>query len=114
VAERHRDLDGNGSINEADRVNWQAALQYCDRLELAGHSDWRLPNVRELQSIVHYGRYNSCIDPVFRAVPDGYWTSSLYTPVPNHSWYINFFDGHVLIYNGETYFFRVRAVRGGL
>jgi hypothetical protein len=31
----------------------------------AGHRDWRLPNLRELGSIVDYGRYNPAIDPAF-------------------------------------------------
>jgi hypothetical protein len=38
----------------------------------AGHSDWRVPNVRELQSIVDYGRFDPTSDPVFdlRVVDD--------------------------------------------
>ncbi|MCZ6794290.1 MAG: DUF1566 domain-containing protein [Planctomycetota bacterium] len=28
---------------------------YCENVELAGHDDWRLPNVRELESIADYG-----------------------------------------------------------
>ena len=36
--------------------NWQEALAYSEALDLAGYSDWRLPNVKELQSIVDYTR----------------------------------------------------------
>jgi len=39
-------------------------------LSFTGHDDWRLPNVRELQSIVDYGRANQAIDPVLGAVSD--------------------------------------------
>ena len=50
---------------------WQNALKYCDNLNLAGHSDWRLPNVKKLQSLINYGVH----DP---ALPDtsgmGKWT----------------------------------------
>lgn len=35
-------------------MNWKEALSYAQGLELAGKSDWRLPNVKELQSIVDY------------------------------------------------------------
>ena len=28
--------------------HWQAALQYCDALDFAGHTDWRPPNIMEL------------------------------------------------------------------
>ncbi|MFI3243197.1 MAG: DUF1566 domain-containing protein [Akkermansia sp.] len=36
--------------------NWQDALAYAEALTLAGKSDWRLPNAKELQSIVDYSR----------------------------------------------------------
>lgn len=50
--------------------NWQDSLTYCESLELAGHSDWRLPNAKELQSIVDYTRSpqttaSPAIDPLF-------------------------------------------------
>lgn len=37
-------------------MEWQNALSYCENLTYAGHSDWRLPNAKELQSIVDYTR----------------------------------------------------------
>jgi hypothetical protein len=36
------------------RRSWQDALIYAKNTTLAGHSDWRLPNIKELQSIVKY------------------------------------------------------------
>jgi len=68
-------------------MDWQRALAYCEGLELAGHRDWRLPNAKELQSIVDYtrapdsrdpARRGPAIDPLFR-VTDGeswFWTST--------------------------------------
>jgi len=35
-------------------MDWQTALAYAENLELAGYDDWRLPNIKELQSIVDY------------------------------------------------------------
>jgi hypothetical protein len=32
-------------------VNWQQAISYCRNLQLAGYSDWRLPEIDELQGI---------------------------------------------------------------
>ncbi|WED24633.1 DUF1566 domain-containing protein [Vibrio sp. JC009] len=37
------------------RRNWQDSLAYAENAELAGYSDWRMPNAKELQSIVKYG-----------------------------------------------------------
>lgn len=51
-------------------VNWEDALSYAENLEYAGYSDWRLPDVKELQSIVDYTRSpgttnSAAIDPLF-------------------------------------------------
>ena len=42
----------------------------------AGHSDWRIPNVRELHSIVHYGFSSPALDPVFGPSAVAYWSST--------------------------------------
>jgi hypothetical protein len=51
--------------------DWENALLYAENLSLAGHSDWRLPNAKELQSIVDYSRApavtnSAAIDPLFK------------------------------------------------
>jgi len=54
-------------------MNWQSALAWVQKMNAAkflGHDDWRLPNVKELQSIVDYTRspdttHSAAIDPVF-------------------------------------------------
>jgi hypothetical protein len=72
--------------------DWEAALKYAEGLELAGQSDWRLPNAKELQSIVDYSRSpqntnSPAIDPIFETTeieyPDGnqghypfFWTGT--------------------------------------
>lgn len=64
-------------------MDWQSALSYCENLELAEHDDWRLPNAKELQSIVDYtrsplGTGSAAIDPVFNnSETEAYfWTST--------------------------------------
>lgn len=72
-------------------LDWQQALDWAENLEYAGYSDWRLPNAKELQSIVDYSRSpattnSAAIDPVFNCTPiidEGggtnypfYWTST--------------------------------------
>lgn len=51
-------------------MDWQHALDHAESLSLAGHDDWRLPNAKELQSIVDYTRSpdttdSPALDPVF-------------------------------------------------
>ncbi|MHC1782293.1 MAG: DUF1566 domain-containing protein [Anaerolineaceae bacterium] len=52
-------------------MDWQEALGYCENITLNGQSDWRLPDAKELQSIVDYTRSpltsgTAAIDPVFQ------------------------------------------------
>lgn len=47
--------------------NWEQALNYAEKLEHAGHDDWRLPNAKELQSIVDYTRAPDAFDPAYRS-----------------------------------------------
>ena len=56
--------------DSAYSMNFIDALGYCENLTLAGKEDWRLPNVKELQSIVDYSRApdtanSAAIDPLF-------------------------------------------------
>ncbi len=56
--------------DSGEGMNWEDALEYSEDLEYAGYDDWRLPNVKELQSIVDYTRApdihgSAAIDPLF-------------------------------------------------
>jgi hypothetical protein len=60
--------------NKDGKLNWEQALRWAEDLQYAGHSDWRLPNAKELQSIVDYTRspdttQSAAIDPVFSVTP---------------------------------------------
>ena len=113
------DVDGDGQITTADRLSWQNALLYCHSLELAGYTDWRLPNVRELQSIVDYGRSEPALNPVFGTASSPHWwygSSSSIPVTPDVALYIRFDNGFIganspKSADTEVY---VRAVRGGL
>lgn len=54
--------NGDGTITDLDTglmwtqlpaapMNWNAALNYAENLSLGGYNDWRLPNVKELQTL---------------------------------------------------------------
>lgn len=43
--------------------NWKEALAYAESLNYAGHTDWRLPNAKELQSIIDYDKAPDATDP---------------------------------------------------
>lgn len=82
--------NGDGTVNDLstgltwqqadDGVgrNWQESLAYCENLSLAGSSGWRLPNAKELQSIVDYTSDYPALDTsVFtQSDPAGWFWSS--------------------------------------
>lgn len=72
---------------------WCQALDMCNGLSYGEHDDWRLPNVRELQSLVDYGRHSPSIDPVFATLPVAYWSSTSSVNSPTLAWGVIFLDG---------------------
>lgn len=92
-------------------LDWQDALAYAEDMQLAGYSDWRLPNAKELQSIVDYSRspqssYSPAIDPVFYTTeiidPEGYFQYPYFWTGTNHQDGRNHYDGAVYIAFGEA------------
>jgi hypothetical protein len=111
------------TINDvATFYTWEQAFQKIADLNtarFAGHSDWRLPNVNELQTLADYGRVTSAINPVFDngvdsfTQPSFYWSSTTYEFNPSSAWQVLFFDGRVSPIEKTNFALFVRAVRGG-
>lgn len=105
--------------DDGKEYNWTDAKEYCSDLQLGGHSDWRLPTLIELNTLVQCtngtstplemfpGHPNWCgdtnggsgggfdtptIDPAFQAQSDIYWSNT--AAIGGKAWRINFDDGH--------------------
>jgi len=91
------------------------AIDYCNGLSLGGHTDWRLPNVRELHSLIDFSQYVPALPSghPFDGVQSGnYWSSTTYAGTTNDAWYVYLRDGYVDYgYEGSSYY--VWPVRGG-
>jgi uncharacterized protein DUF1566/Big-like domain-containing protein len=81
---------------------WKAALAYCESLTFGGKSDWRLPGIKALQSLVDYSSYNPAINiGTFTNVKfdsstgEEYWSSTTYHGLDHTAWSIDFYDGSV-------------------
>lgn len=85
---------------------------------------WRLPNVRELQSLVHFGVFSPAVpntagtgkwvegDPFSGVQSSPYWSSSSYVPNATGAWNMNVFNGDISLGN-KTLGGYVWPVRGG-
>lgn len=95
------DAGSNSCVGSVIRYTWAQALQRAKDVnngtegENLGKSDWRVPNSKELSSIVEL----KCWDPsisisVFPSTPSWwYWSSSPYASYSNNVWFVNFNDG---------------------
>jgi hypothetical protein len=94
-------------------ISWSDALSYCENLEIEGYSDWRLPNAKELISIVDYQQYSPAINTTYfpHIVTSDYWSSSTYK-YASHAWQISLTNGVLSCENKKNKCYAL-AVRGG-
>jgi hypothetical protein len=109
--------NGNGTITDSatglmwqqgDSVttyDWESALNYCENLDMSGYNDWRLPNAKELQSIVDYTEAptvtgSAAIDPIFEItdIQSYFWTSTTHLDSPQMSQAVYITFGQALGY----------------
>ncbi|MGQ9590310.1 MAG: Lcl C-terminal domain-containing protein [Planctomycetota bacterium] len=112
-----RDVDG--TIDAKDGLPWTGsvpnlgALEYAESLALGGHTDWRLPNVRELMSLVDHSSAAHALDPLFGDAPVYFWSSTSLNSSPASAWCVGFQSGAngILGSTSKTQKHHVRAVR---
>jgi hypothetical protein len=100
---------------------WEDAILYCENLPLAGYTDWRLPNFKELESITYYtATYNPYhkypgIDPLYfpNTNAAGFWSSTTrYVGIGDSSaWIVSY--GSYGDLSSKTASLFVRCVQGG-
>ena len=128
--------NGNGSVT--DRVTgltwlknancfnvqtWTAALNdanslasgACGLTDGSAAGTWRLPNIREIQSLIDYGQYNPALPaghPFTGVQPVHYWSSTNFVNSPNNAFQLDLVSGGLYIdVKGNAY--PVWPVRGG-
>jgi hypothetical protein len=91
---------------------WANALAYCPTLSVGSHSDWRLPSLIELMSIVDFGvRSPSINSTYFPSTPTGFFWSSTPSVTTSAAWGIVFDAGGSGGLDVSTSSGRVRCVR---
>ncbi len=112
-------LTGNTCAGGTDTGSeWEEALGYCEGLDWGGHQDWRLPNAREIRSIVNL---RTTSDPVidttaFPGTKSGsYWSSTTWAlgSGGGSAWLIYFSNGAMEGRQKTGWYIRARCVRTG-
>lgn len=92
---------------------WQEALAYCQDSVVDGYTDWRMPTVMELRTLVDYTRVSPALDPVrFVNAGNGFWTGTTFAEHPELAWHVDFEAG-LSAGDAKTAARCVRCVRTG-
>lgn len=91
-------------------LNWLESLAYINAMnEMAacGRTDWRMPNRRELRSLIDHSRQKPALPAghPFRQVFLGwYWSSTTAAIAPAYAWYVHFAGGRMFYGNKDGYY----------
>jgi hypothetical protein len=125
---------GSTCRGSADKYEWQEALNYAKDVSYAGYSDWRVPTIKEINTLVYCSNgsiqykldgYNSlpCTrdgnyqrptinQTLFPNTPEAtFWSSSPYLDYSDSAWRLYFDSGSDGGGTYQGYSYRVRLVR---
>lgn len=107
-------LEDANNYNSGNTQNWTLALSGCESFSYATHTDWRLPNMKELFCIIKFEGSDPFINTTYflNTQSDYYWTSTTYVPSTGNAMAVGFIFGDVTS-NFKTVAYNVRPVRGG-
>ncbi len=113
--------DGTTCAGTAAEYTWQQAFERVDAVnavaagtENLGQTDWRVPNINELQSLVEEGCTNPTINLTeFPKTPEsGFWSASPVAGYSDYAWYVHF-NGGLDGWGRRSVVGHVRLVRAG-
>ncbi|MDD3320240.1 MAG: DUF1566 domain-containing protein [Paludibacter sp.] len=103
-------------LSSTTPMTWDVALAYAKTVTIGGKSDWRLPNIKELQSLNDVSRIKPSFNKTFfpNIVTSAfYWSSTSQYKTTTIAWDLNT-DYGVVTYNDKSQNEYVILVRGGM
>lgn len=97
---------------------WQLALDsmwWINGFNTYGYDDWRVPNIKELQSLIDFSQYGPALPsghPFINVQFDAYWSSTTYVDNTGRAWSVTMSNGSVY-HSDKSNSFYVWPVRGG-
>ncbi len=91
-------------------LTWQEALEFVEQMNREtryGRSDWRMPNRRELRSLIDHSARKPALTPdhPFQNVFLGwYWTSTTAAIATRYAWYVHLEGGRMFYGNKDGYY----------
>ena len=92
-------------------MSWNNAIKYAENLSLYGYSDWRLPTIEELKTIIDTDLHPTIREEFHNVAPNTYWSSSEHTSFIYYSCHIHFYSG-LTSYSHKSNEYYVRCIRG--
>lgn len=110
------DIDKNLMWQDNEEVkiyksNWSLAKEYCKSLTLNGYIDWRLPSIKELQTIVDVRKKKPAVNEQFKFCQNtSYWSNTPDIKNKNYAWYVGFETGATFL-GSKDYDCYIRCIR---
>jgi len=104
--------------------HWDAAIAACKDCCVGSYQDWRLPNGKELQSLINFDYYDPALsntkgkgkwkegDPFNNVLSNYYWATGAEVGNEVAAWIVNFFHGGASKYDEKINSYYVWCVRG--
>jgi len=100
VRDQSTGLEWMRQAGEIGPLDWESAFQAVDSMNgkgACGFTDWRLPNVRELESLVCLEGHTPALSPnhPFRGVEASYWSATTSSYEGTYAWVLHMDDGAI-------------------
>jgi len=101
----------NTTSSKQIKKNWTDANAFCESLSL-DHTKWRLPSIKELQTIIDLNSYDPSVQNKFKNSTKSslYWSSTESASNPKRAWSVDFYHG-TTTYWSKTNLCYIKCVR---